>query len=107
MRRSLQDAIAAKRKLLADSSIATYALQFSHILPADFMAEQSLSHRVRHYCNIVVFWAWLAQILEANASLSKAVSLIQSWCDEAVCPARAMTPVATAIRVRACFGDRY
>jgi hypothetical protein len=86
LRRSLQDAIAAKRKQLAESSIATYALQFSHILPAEFMAGNSLSRRVRHYCNVVVFWAWLAQILEANASLSKTVSLIQSWCDEAGLP---------------------
>lgn len=86
LRRNLQDAIAAKRKQLAESSIATYALQFSHILPADFMASNSLSQRVRHYCNVVVFWAWLAQILEANSSLSKAVSLIQSWCDEAGLP---------------------
>lgn len=86
LRRSLQDAIAAKRKQLTESSIATYALQFSHILPAEFMAGNSLSRRVRHYCNVVVFWAWLAQILEANASLSKAVSLIQSWCDEAGLP---------------------
>jgi hypothetical protein len=86
LRRSLQDAITAKRKHLAESSIATYALQFAHILPADFMAGNSLSRRVRHYCNVVVFWAWLAQILEANSSLSKAVSLIQSWCDEAGLP---------------------
>jgi hypothetical protein len=86
LRSNLQDAIAAKRRQLAESSIATYALQFTHILPAEFMAENSLSQRVRHYCNVVVFWAWLAQILEANSSLSKAVSLIQSGCDEAGLP---------------------
>jgi hypothetical protein len=78
IRRNLQDSIAARRKQLAESSISTYALQFSHILPAGFMDEASLSQRVRHFCNIVVFWAWLSQILEANASLSKAVALVQS-----------------------------
>ncbi len=57
-------------------------MQFSHILPADFLHGLSVSKRIRQYCNIVVFWAWLAQILEANASLSKAVSLIQAWCDD-------------------------
>lgn len=86
IRRNLQYSIAARRKQLAESSISTYALQFSHILPAGFMDEASLSQRVRHYCNIVVFWAWLSQILEANASLSKAVALVQSWCEEAGLP---------------------
>ena len=82
MRRRLQDVIAAKRRELTESSIATYAMQFSHILPADFLHGLSISQRIRHYCNVVVFWAWLAQILEANASLSKAVSLVQAWCDD-------------------------
>lgn len=82
MRRRLQDVIAAKRRSLTESSIATYAMQFSHILPADFLHGLSASQRIRQYCNVVVFWAWLAQILEANASLSKAVSLVQAWCDD-------------------------
>lgn len=85
-RRRLQDVIAAQRRKLADSSIASYALQFSHILPADVLHGFSASQRVRHYCNVVVFWAWLAQILEANASLSKAVSLVQAWCADCNLP---------------------
>ena len=80
-RRRLQDVIAAKRRELNESSIATYAMQFSHVLPADFLQGLSVSRRIRQYCNVVVFWVWLAQILEANASLSKAVSLVQAWCD--------------------------
>jgi len=86
MRRCLQDVIAAKRRALAESSIATYALQFGHILPADFLHTESSSRRLRHYCNVVVFWAWLAQILEANASCGKAVSLIQAWSIDAGLP---------------------
>ncbi len=86
IRRRLQDVIAAKRRDLVESSIATYAMQFSHILPADFLHGLSVSQRIRQYCNVVVFWAWLAQILEANASLSKAVSLVQAWCDDAGLP---------------------
>ena len=61
-------------------------MQFSHVLPADFLHGLSVSQRIRQYCNVVVFWAWLAQILEANASLSKAVSLVQAWCDDAGLP---------------------
>ena len=85
-RRRLQDVIAARRKALAESSIATYALQFSHVLPAAFLHALSSSERLRHYCNVTVFWAWLSQILEANASCSKAVSLVQAWCDDAGLP---------------------
>jgi hypothetical protein len=86
IRRRLQDVIAARRKDLQGSSIASYALQFSSILPADFLDEQSGSQRKRHYCNVNIFWAWLAQILEANASCSKAVSLVQAWCADANLP---------------------
>lgn len=90
IRRRLQDVIADKRRALADSSIATYAMQFSHILPAEFLQGLSVSKRIRQYCNVTVFWAWLAQILEANASLSKGVSLIQAWCKDAGLPAPGM-----------------
>lgn len=38
------------------------------------------------YCNVVVFWTWLAQILEANASIAKAVSLVQVWNKDAGLP---------------------
>lgn len=62
-------------------------MQFAHILPADFLHGLSVSRRIRQYCNVTVFWAWLAQILEANASLSKGVSLIQAWCEDAGLPA--------------------
>jgi hypothetical protein len=86
IRRHLQDVLATKRRDLTNSSIATYAMQFSHVLPADFLHSISVSKRIRQYCNVVVFWAWIAQILEANASLSKAVSLVQAWCDDAGLP---------------------
>lgn len=86
IRRRLQDVIAARRRSLAESSIATYAMQFAHILPAEFLHGLSISKRIRQYCNVVVFWAWLAQILEANASLSKAVSLVQAWCADSGLP---------------------
>ena len=83
IRRRFQAVFAARRKALADSSIATYAMQFGHIIPADFLHRHSSSERERHYDNVTVFWAWLAQILEANASCSKAVSLVQAWCADA------------------------
>ena len=53
----MQDVIAAKRRSLAESSISTYSLRFSHILPAEFLHGISVSKRIRHYCNVVVFRA--------------------------------------------------
>ena len=66
IRRHLQDVIAARRRALSDSSIATYVMQFSHVLPAEFLHGLSVFRRIRQYCNVVFFWAWLAQILGAN-----------------------------------------
>lgn len=86
IRRRLQEVIAGKRRSLAESSVSTYAMQFSHILSAEFLHGLSGSQRIRQYCNVVVFWTWMAQILEANASLSKAVSLVQAWCEDAGLP---------------------
>ena len=79
IRRSIQNKIALQRRELQERSICSYGLQFGHILTPEFLNDLSTSQRVRHYCNVVVFWAWLAMIFEANASLSKGVSLIQAW----------------------------
>ena len=89
IRRRLQDVIAARRKSLAGASITSYALQFSAILPAEFLDDHSGTQRKRHYCNTNIFWTWLAQILEANSSCSRAVSLVQAWCADAGLPAPA------------------
>lgn len=56
-RRRLQNLIAAKRRELNESSIASCAMQFSHVLPADFLQGLFLFKRLRQYCNVVVFWA--------------------------------------------------
>jgi len=86
IRRSLQASIRAHRQQLRESSITTHGMQFSHILPADFLHELSTSRRLRHYGNVTVFWTWLAMILETNASLSRGVSLVQAWPKEAGLP---------------------
>lgn len=79
-KRSTQDNIRAKRKKLAASGLSDFALLFQSFLPAIFFNEISFNQRQRTYTETVVFWAWLAQVLLFNASCSKAVSLIRSWC---------------------------
>lgn len=53
---------------------------FADVLPASFLREADPTARNRHFGCLPVFWAWFAQIIEGNASCSKAVALMQSWC---------------------------
>ena len=77
--RKLQASVRAERERVRRSSISGYALLFESALPSEFLEEYDPTKRQRCFAHIPVFWAWLAQILEANASCSKALGLIQSW----------------------------
>jgi len=79
-KRSIQDNIRAKRLKLATSSLSDFALLFQSFLPATFLDKISSDKRKRVYSEIVVFWAWLGQVLLFNSSCSKAVSLIRASC---------------------------
>lgn len=85
-KRRLQAAIRQRRGAAIRDSICGYALLFERFLPAAFLRDHDPTVRNRHFGHIPVFWAWLAQILEANASCSKAVSLIQAWSRSAGLP---------------------
>lgn len=78
-KRRLQAAIRTQRATLQRDSLCGYALMFARFLPASFLAQIDPTPRHRHFGHLPVFWAWLAQILETNASCAKAVSLIQAW----------------------------
>ena len=85
-KRKRQDIFLKHRAALIASSLGEYALQFEPFLPAELLDELSSSKRERHYGNVTTFWAWVSQIIDENASCSKAVSLVQSWCAEAQLP---------------------
>lgn len=85
-KRRLQAAIRRQRATVLRDSICGYALVFSSLLPASFLTDADPTKRNRHFGHIPAFWAWLAQILEGNASCSKALSLIQSWSRSAGLP---------------------
>lgn len=78
-KRRLQAAIRGQRAAAMRHSICGYALMFSRVLPGSFLEAIDPTVRQRHFGHVPVFWAWLAQILEGNASCAKAVSLIQAW----------------------------
>lgn len=82
----MQAAIRGQRALSVRRSLCGYALMFSRVLPAAFLEGIDPTKRQRHFGHIPVFWAWLAQILDTNASCSKAVSLVQSWSRAAGLP---------------------
>jgi hypothetical protein len=79
-KRRLQAAIRRTSSIISRRSLSGYAVLFQHILPGEFLTSIDTTVRQRSFGHLPVFWAWLAQILEANASCQKAVSLIQSWC---------------------------
>lgn len=82
----MQDRLQAQRRQLVTSSLGEYALQFEPFIPAGLLAELSGTLRERHFGNTNTFWAWLSQVMDANASCSSAVSLVQAWCAEAGLP---------------------
>lgn len=78
-RRKLQAALRNGRCRVVRNSISGYSLLFESVLPPDFLEKIDPTKRQRSFGHVPVFWAWLAQILEANGSCSKALGLIQSW----------------------------
>jgi hypothetical protein len=79
-RRRFQAEIRRLRESLATESLSGYAVMFDDVLPTSFLRGIDPTRRNRHFGHIPVFWSWIAQVLEANASCSKALGLIQSWC---------------------------
>lgn len=79
-KRRAQAAIQTLRGKLIKDKLSGYAVLFQDVLPGDFLEAHSPGRRRRHFPATMVFWAWLAQILEGNASCNKALSLVQAWC---------------------------
>lgn len=79
-KRRVQAAMQALRGKLIKENPSGYAVLFQDVLPRDFLQNHKPPGRQRHFGAPMVFWAWLAQILEGNASCNRAVSLVQSWC---------------------------
>lgn len=79
-KRSLQEKIIAKRRKLDFCGLSDLALLFESLIPAEFLDKIAFDKRKSVYTEIVVFWAWLGQILLINASCKKAVSMIRAWC---------------------------
>jgi hypothetical protein len=79
-KRSLQEQIIRQRRKLAFCGLSDLALLFESLIPSEFLDKVAFDKRKSVYTEIVVFWAWLGQILLLNASCKKAVSMIRAWC---------------------------
>lgn len=70
-KRRLKAAIRRNSAIITRRSLSGYAVLFEDMLPGEFLASIDPTERQRSFCHIPVFWVWLAQILEANASAKK------------------------------------
>ncbi len=86
-KRSLQEQISRERQKLSTCALSDLALLFGSLLPGDFLQLITFNKRKRVYTEVVVFWAWLGQVLMFNASCNKAVTMIRSWCSNQNLPA--------------------
>jgi len=75
-RRRLQARIRRLRQSLLGESLSGYAVIFADVLPAAWLRKVDPTKRNRHFGCLPVFWAWFAQVIEGNASCSKAVALL-------------------------------
>jgi len=78
-KRMQQAHIRQAREKLIHSSISGYSILFNDVLPSSYLAEVDPTTRQRSFGHIPMMWAWVAQILEGNASCSKALGMIQNW----------------------------
>jgi hypothetical protein len=85
-KRCLQACVKQFRENVIRDSLSGYAEIFAEVLPSEFLTSIDPTQRQRSFGHIPVFWAWLAQILEANASCQKALGLLQIWYQAAKLP---------------------
>lgn len=102
-KRSNQEKIRQFRRLALRRSPGGYGLLFEKVLAPEFLASIDPTKRNRHFGHIPVFWAWVAQILEHNASCSRGLSLVQAWCTAAkMAPPKGSTSAYCQARKRIC-----
>lgn len=85
-RRRQLESFRIKRERLRSESVSDFGTLFDSILPLEKLFEFSESLRNRIFPEVVTFWAWVSQIVEANSSCAKATALVQAWHEEAKLP---------------------
>jgi len=70
-KRSLQEQIIRQRRKLAFCGLSDLALLFESLIPSEFLNKVAVDKRKSVYTEIVVFWAWLGQILLLNRRIRR------------------------------------
>jgi len=118
-RRSELEALLAVRDKVLAASLSDYGAPFGVILPVESLESAARDGRRRLFPEVVVFWAWVSQILDGNTSCARPVTLMQRWyaaallalpsfCTSAFCRARQRLSVeflATVESRLAMFGE--
>ncbi len=72
-----------RAEILKQKFQPSLALPFEQVLPEpvvqQILQEQGVKYRDTLYTPIVVLWAWLSQVLDADKSLSHAVKRVIAW----------------------------
>jgi hypothetical protein len=75
-RRSQLEALRAVRDKVLAASLSDYGALFGAILPVESLESAARDGRRRLFPEVVVFWAWVSQILDGNTSCARAVTLV-------------------------------
>ncbi|MEM0896098.1 MAG: hypothetical protein AAGJ79_04365 [Verrucomicrobiota bacterium] len=67
-----------RARFLAEARRGFVAL-FEEILPPEFLVSIDPTKRHRNFGHIPVFWAWLGEVFDANASCHRALNHQQAW----------------------------
>lgn len=72
-----------RAEILKQKFQTSIALPFEHVLPEpvvqQVLQDQGVKYRDTLYTPVVVLWAWLSQVLDADKSLSHAVKRVIAW----------------------------
>lgn len=102
---SAQARLRREADLISRRPIADNARLFASFLPHGWMRQLHGNVRHRHFDPSVTFWAWTDQILDGNASCSKAVSRVQAWCVEKRLPVPSSSTGAYCMARQRLDGD--
>ena len=104
-RRQLEE-IRIKLREIRGESLADLGNLFSEVLPPGVLHLAQEHLRTRVFPDAVVFWAWISQLLESNASCAKALTLVQNWYGAAGLPVPAFD-TSSYCRARARLSDGF
>jgi hypothetical protein len=100
-KRRLQASMREFRAGVIRDSLSGYSVLFADVLPQRFLARIDPTRRQRSFGHVPVFWAWLAQILEATLPANAPSACCRRGIRLPICPFPWAEPAAT---VRDDFG---